>query len=447
MLKFFRLPFAVSGDKTAIPDAADPSGNVSYTQGFTAAYSLLKTDPLSKRVPRLQTNEVFYDITNAIAELQSQGVPDFIDTTLNGGTAYSYSANAVVRYSGDLYLSLAGSNTATPADATKWALLPTASRLQHATVTAAVAGGTADALTATFVPAIAALPTAPGTLSVLVRAGSANTTTTPTFSPDGLTAKIIVKGNNLALAAGDIAGAGHWLALDYDATLDRWVLQNPATGITSATYTGRLLSVSVITSSGTWTRPAGCTQVVVEVQAPGGGSGGTSTTGGGQYSLGGPGGAGGYSRKFITSPGATETVTIGAAGAAGGVGTNGGTGGTTSFGAHASATGGTGGGSAGANSAAQIIGGGTGGIGSGGDINTTGGSRGPSLAIPGSSVYTGLEGANAVLGGGGQYGVDATPPVCSGYGGGAGGQVLRASLSGLVGRAGAPGVVIVWEYS
>ena len=92
----------------------------------------------------------------------------------------------------------------------------------------AVAGGTSDAITANFTPAPTALVNG---LTLIVRAGSANATTTPTFSPNGLTARTIVKGNGLALAAGDISGAGHWLEMQYDATLTAWVLQNPATGI------------------------------------------------------------------------------------------------------------------------------------------------------------------------------------------------------------------------
>ena len=90
-------------------------------------------------------------------------------------------------------------------------------------VPTAVAGGTADAITADFTPNVALTN---GT-TVIVRAGAANTTTTPTFAPDGLTAKTIVKGNNLALAAGDIAGAGHWLEMNFDSVLDKWVLLNP----------------------------------------------------------------------------------------------------------------------------------------------------------------------------------------------------------------------------
>lgn len=92
----------------------------------------------------------------------------------------------------------------------------------------AAAAGTADAITATYVPAV---PSLTNGLTLYVRAGLANATTTPTFSPNGLAAKIIVKGAGSALAAGDIAGAGHWVEVQYDATLDKWVLLNPATGV------------------------------------------------------------------------------------------------------------------------------------------------------------------------------------------------------------------------
>ena len=98
----------------------------------------------------------------------------------------------------------------------------------------ATAGGTADAITATYSPAPAALVAG---LTLYVRAASANATTTPQFSPNGLTGKVIVKNNNQALAVGDIAGAGHWLHLVYDATNGVWELMNPATFI-GAVQTG-----------------------------------------------------------------------------------------------------------------------------------------------------------------------------------------------------------------
>lgn len=93
----------------------------------------------------------------------------------------------------------------------------------------ATASGSADAITATFSPAI----TLSNGMVVYVRAAYSNATTTPTFNPDDLGALPIVKGSNLPLAVGDIGGAGYWMILQYDQAFNKWVLQNPATGIAS----------------------------------------------------------------------------------------------------------------------------------------------------------------------------------------------------------------------
>ena len=93
----------------------------------------------------------------------------------------------------------------------------------------AEAQGSADALTAHFTPEVKELENG---LTVHVRAREKNTGTSPSFNADETGAKPVVKGNNLPLAIGDIAGAGHWLEMQYDEALDKWVLQNPAKGIT-----------------------------------------------------------------------------------------------------------------------------------------------------------------------------------------------------------------------
>lgn len=94
------------------------------------------------------------------------------------------------------------------------------------------AGGTADAITGSYTPGITALTNG---MTLYVRAASANATTTPTFTPNSgtIAAKTIVKGSGSALNLGDIAGGGHWIELQYDLTLDKWVLLNPATGVSS----------------------------------------------------------------------------------------------------------------------------------------------------------------------------------------------------------------------
>jgi hypothetical protein len=93
------------------------------------------------------------------------------------------------------------------------------------------AGGTADAITAVFDPVKKALTNEE---TVIVRASAANATTTPNFSPDGLTAKTITKNGNQALAIGDIFGLDHSLILQYNSSNDVWELLNPAIQSVSA---------------------------------------------------------------------------------------------------------------------------------------------------------------------------------------------------------------------
>jgi hypothetical protein len=101
----------------------------------------------------------------------------------------------------------------------------------------AVAGGTADAITATYSPATTA--PADGQL-YYVRATAANMTATPTFAPDGQTARTITKFGNKALGIGDIYGAGQELILRYRTsdTKYEWLNANTSiNGATSATIT------------------------------------------------------------------------------------------------------------------------------------------------------------------------------------------------------------------
>lgn len=110
-------------------------------------------------------------------------------------------------------------------------------------------GGTADAITAAYSPAITAL--VDGQLC-FVRATAANATTTPTFAPNGLTARTIVKVGGTALVAGEIAADGHELILRYDLANTRWELLNPAVQAASATAPGIVeLATTAETETGT----------------------------------------------------------------------------------------------------------------------------------------------------------------------------------------------------
>lgn len=113
--KYFGIPFALSGDRTAIPDAAQPDGSVSFTQGFTLDYELENTDPDYKPVPREETNALYYDITEAIGIVQKQG---FADWTVS---AAPYPVNAFVRHNDIVWRNTVAGNSAEPGTDATWA--------------------------------------------------------------------------------------------------------------------------------------------------------------------------------------------------------------------------------------------------------------------------------------------------------------------------------------
>ena len=180
------------------------------------------------------------------------------------------------------------------------------------------------------------------------------------------------------------------------------------------TAAGGPSAIRTFISSGTWTRPAGVTKVVVYVTGGGGGGGG------GNY------------------PGS-----VGA------------TGGTSSFGTYASATGGVGGDLSG--------GGGSGGSGSGGDLNLTGQTgEGATTVYSNQDGYTDIPGIGGVSFWGGAYGTgghgSSSGYYYDGGGGGGGGTAIKvldvSSISSVPvtvgtgsGGGATSGAVVVYEYS
>jgi hypothetical protein len=117
--------------------------------------------------------------------------------------------------------------------------------VQNAAYVTSHAGGTADAITATFTPNITALTDG---MVVHVRAAFANATTTPTLTAGTTPAKTIVKGNNQALSPSDIPGAGAWSAFEYDSTLDKWELLNPASTQYAPACSGAFKNLQISTT-------------------------------------------------------------------------------------------------------------------------------------------------------------------------------------------------------
>lgn len=107
-------------------------------------------------------------------------------------------------------------------------------QLQDGTINWTTAVGT-NTITATFTPVPTVLND--GQLC-FIRAAAANTSTTPTFSPNGLQAHTIQRYGGAALAIGDIAAAGYECVLRYNQPIGKWELLNPANPINNATIGG-----------------------------------------------------------------------------------------------------------------------------------------------------------------------------------------------------------------
>lgn len=146
--RYFGIPFATSGDKIVVPDATQPDGSVSFTQGFGFDYERANTDPDYKPVPRDGTNGLFHDITEATGIMQKQGVADW---TVD---AQPYQINALVRHNDVVWRSLVATNNVEPVEGASWtsiensgsAIIGSSRNLVGAYATAATATYTADEL-------------------------------------------------------------------------------------------------------------------------------------------------------------------------------------------------------------------------------------------------------------------------------------------------------------
>lgn len=122
MAKFIRFPWATTGDKTAVPDETDVTGLVSYQQGYGADYARdPASDPLAKRIERDKMNQVLADITDNIRHYQTNTFPEFIAAADNGGVAFAYDVDTIVRYNDGsgykLYQNTVAANTNLPTGA------------------------------------------------------------------------------------------------------------------------------------------------------------------------------------------------------------------------------------------------------------------------------------------------------------------------------------------
>ena len=193
-------------------------------------------------------------------------------------------------------------------------------------------------------------------------------------------------------------------------------------------------AMSKMTSSGTWSRPSGCTLIKVTVTAGGGGGGSHNAD-----DAHGGGGAGGTSIKWIdvtSISSVSVTVGSGGGGGAGNQQSSGNGGGSSSFGSHCSASGG-------GHPTTWGRGGGGGGA-SGGDLNLQGGGGGSgNIDGQGNEEAGGTGGAS--FWGGGQSGGTAWGQRHSGgtYGTGGAGSHAGTDNDGADGNG---GIVVIEHF-
>lgn len=122
MSYFFKKPFAQNGDVTEIPLEDQGDGNVSYAEGWPEGYELDPTrNPEDARnLSRTNFNGLFFNITQALQQLQIYGVNPYITASDNGGTPYPYPEGGCCYYTDPatnevgIYRSLQSNNTEVP---------------------------------------------------------------------------------------------------------------------------------------------------------------------------------------------------------------------------------------------------------------------------------------------------------------------------------------------
>jgi len=224
---------------------------------------------------------------------------------------------------------------------------------------------------------------------------------------------------------------------------------------------GLVRAPQVLTASGNYNVPAGCTKLIVKIIGAGGGGGGVASVAA-QGGAAGGGASGAWVQKGYIGvvPATVVAFTIGAGGNGGVAGNNPGTlGGDTVFdtggvlpgGATVTAKGGSGGLGDATTATAHVKSGGAGNITAGqGDIETAGQPGGAGITV----VPTSGSGVISGAGGSSPWGTGGAPEIAnsaglngSGFGSGGGGAVCENGGAAAAGGNGTNGVILVYEFT
>ena len=118
MTHIFKVPFAIQGDKKAIPVEVQADGSLSYTQGYGYDYERDQaTDPAAKDIEREKMNGIFYDLSSALGEVQIFGYAKWSEA----GTPYPI--RSIVYHNKKAWQSKIENNNTEPAAGIAWAEL------------------------------------------------------------------------------------------------------------------------------------------------------------------------------------------------------------------------------------------------------------------------------------------------------------------------------------
>jgi Phage Tail Collar Domain len=121
---YFYYPFAEDGDVLPLPITTQPSGVVSYQNGYGTDYELdLLTNPDALPIGRTTMNQLFLDITTLLQQYSQYGVPLFITTAQNQGVPFPYPIYARVNYAGLVYENQVPANTVLPGLDNTWLVI------------------------------------------------------------------------------------------------------------------------------------------------------------------------------------------------------------------------------------------------------------------------------------------------------------------------------------
>lgn len=322
--------------------------------------------------------------------------------------------------------------------------------IQNSQFTYAVAGGTANAITATLAPVPAAYVAG---LRFSLKISNTNMGAT-TVNLNGLGNISVVGDGSVALSGGELV-AGNIVDFICDGTNVQIVSRKTGRLLRTSLYfmSGGVQQVSInggagtTTGASTFTPLTPTTTIEVEVIGGGGGGAGGGGQGAGTYSLGGGGGGGAWGWGIY--PAQPATITIGTGGLAGTAApTAGGNGNSSSFGSLVTAPGGFGGPTNNSISSPVVSQSAPGAsIATGGIINAPGGAALPGAASSGGN-FAGGGGANGKGNPGpGQPGLNTAGFNAVAPGTGGSGADVGPSSGGLVGGTGASGQILVKEYA